>query len=169
MIRKLFESYIVHSSNLIFEDLADEFYLQLYRQCNFDTPHLKELLKPIFLVMAFLSRYMIPSEKLIKLYEVWLLRKKESFQSMEKHIKLVMVNFKIVSTLEQPDKGLYVCWPPSVSEIQALDLGKVMKVKVLYPGGESREYEVDEATTVESLMRDKIFNNEKFFKGHVEN
>lgn len=125
----------------------------------------------MFLVMSLLSRYMIPTKDLIKLYEGWLLRKKESdksFQKLDYLIKLVLANFKIMSGLSPPEKGLYVCWPPSAAEIHALDICKPIKVKVVYPNGESREYEVDEATTVESLMREKIFTHDKLFKGHTE-
>ena len=39
---------------------------------------------------------------------------------------------------------------------------------MLYPSGESREYEIDESTTIESLMRTRIFHNEKLFKGQAE-
>ena len=46
-------------------------------------------------------------------------------------------------------------------EIQGLDHSKVIKVKVLYPTGDSRDYEIDEATTIESLMNDKIFSSSK--------
>ena len=125
----------------------------------------------MFLVMSFLSRYMIPTKDLIKLYEGWLLRKKESdksFQKMDYLIKLTLANFKIMAGLSPPEKGLYVCWPPSAAEIQALDTAKAIKVNVVFPNGDSREYEVDEATTVESLMREKIFIHEKLFKGHTE-
>ena len=38
----------------------------------------------------------------------------------------------------------------------------------MFPSQSTREIEVDEATTIESLMRDKIFANEKNFKGHAE-
>ena len=75
MIRTLFEDYIVRSGTLLFEDMSDEFYMQLYRQCN--NTEVITLLKPMFLIMAFLSRYMAPSERLLPFYEEWLMRKKE--------------------------------------------------------------------------------------------
>ena len=144
--------------------MVDEFYMQLYRQCNTE---IVILLKPMFLIMVFLSRYMTPSERLIRYYEEWLLRKK-NIHAVERLIKHVLVNFKVHSSIYPAEKGLYVCWPPSQCEIQALDNHKAVKVKVLFPAGDSREYEVDEATTVESLMNDKIFVNDKHLKGLVE-
>ena len=38
----------------------------------------------------------------------------------------------------------------------------------MFPSTMTREIEVDEASTIESLMRDKLFCNDKIFKGHVE-
>ena len=57
--------------------MADEFYLQLYRQCNTDSA---TLLGTMFIVMTFLSRYITPSNRLLEYYEEWLLRKKNNFQ-----------------------------------------------------------------------------------------
>ena len=71
----------------------------------------------MFLIMALMSRYMIPSDKLIDYYEEWLLRKKNSFQPLERLIKTTLVNFKIVGTQTLPEKGLFICWPPSACEI----------------------------------------------------
>ena len=121
MIRNLFETYVIRSSTLLFDDMADEFYMQIYRQCNFERDQAsntnKDLLRPMLLILVFLSRYMVPSENLIKFYEGWLLRKKEQFVGMERLFKQILVNFRVTTAHGKPEKGLYVCWPPSVAEI----------------------------------------------------
>lgn len=61
-----------------------------------------------------------------------------------------------------------MCWPPSITEISALDAGKSVKIKVLYPNGDTREFEADEAATVESFMARKVFSHDKLFKNHDE-
>ena len=152
------------SSSLIVEEMADEFYLQLYRQCNTTDPQVS--LKPIFLVMAFLTRYMRPSTSLLPYYDEWLHRKMKT-QGLERYIRHALTNLKILVNCESQlpsDKNTHVTWPPSVSEISALDHGKHVKVKVVFPDEFTREFEVDEATTVESLMNDKIFTSHKLFK-----
>lgn len=80
----------------------------------------------------------------------------------------VLVNFDILKELPVAEKGLYVCWPPSLTEITALDAGKVVKIKVLYPNGDTREFEADEAATVETFMAKKIFSHDKLFKHNDE-
>ena len=76
-------------------------------------------------------------------------------------IKAVLVNIKVLGSAGRPEKGLYICWPPSYTEIQALDLNKPVKVKIVYPSGYGKEYEIDESTTVESLLKNKIYANDK--------
>lgn len=144
--------------------MADEFYWQLYRQSNTTDPKVK--IKPIFLVMVFLSRYMTPSRSLINYYEEWLIQKKNKIGSLERLIKHTLVNFKILMAPENatpPERRSLINWPPSSREIEAFDESKSIKIKVLFPNGDSREYEIDEATTVETLMRQRIFRHEKRF------
>ena len=111
----MFEEYIVRSGTLLFEDMTDEMYMQIFRQCN-GLEHIS-LLRPMFLVLAFLSRYMLPSNNLIQYIEEWLLRKKLNLQKLEHLIKVVLVNIKVLQMAGRPEKGLYVCWPPSYTEI----------------------------------------------------
>lgn len=119
------------------------------------------MVRPMFLIMAFLSRYMLPSETLIPYIEEWLLRKKQNLQKLEHLIKVVLVNIKVLASAGRPEKGLYVCWPPSATEIQAMDLNKPVKVKIVYPNGHGKEYEIDESTTVESLLKNKVYANDR--------
>ena len=122
----------------------------------------------MFLVMAFLSRYMIPSTQLRLHLEEWLYRKR-SKESLDRYIKHVLCNFKILSTPENvppSDRNTLVTWPPSVVELHTLDTGKHNKVKVIYPDGHHREFEVDETMTVESLMKEKVYPKSKLFKKH---
>ena len=133
--------------------MADEFYLQLYRQCN--TSESSVAVKPIFLVMAFLSRYMIPSPLLKVHLEEWLYRKR-SKESLDRYIKHVLCNFKILSSPENippSDRNTLITWPPSIVELHALDAGKNIKVKVIFPDDDKRDFEVDEEVTVETLMK----------------
>ena len=71
----------------------------------------------MLLIIAFLSRYMVPSEALMRFYESWLLRKKESYSTFERIIKLILIHFRITAQLGKPEKGLFICWPPSIAEI----------------------------------------------------
>ena len=77
----------------------------------------------MFLVMAFLSRYMIPTKPLLPYYEEWLIRKKQQTNSLERTIKHIMVNFKIMSTPENVigERFTHVTWPPSVTELTCFD------------------------------------------------
>ena len=50
----------------------------------------------MFLVLAFLSRYILPSNTLIMYIEEWLLRKKLNLQKLEHLIKAVLVNIKVL-------------------------------------------------------------------------
>ena len=60
-----------------------------------------------------------------------------------------------------------ICWPPSIVEIDSLDQLKPTKIIIQWPGGETKHYEVNEATTIESLLRDKIYK-ERFFDHAAE-
>lgn len=77
------------------------------------------MVRPMFLVMGLLARYMTPSDKLLPVFEEWLMRKIKSqvFQKIDHLLKLCLVNFKVNISAGKPEKGLYVCWPPSFTEI----------------------------------------------------
>ena len=147
--------------------MADEFYLQLYRQCNTNDSTVP--VKPMFLVMAFLSRYMVPSSTLMMHYEDWLHRKRSN-QGLDRYIRHVLSNWKILGMPDSqlpPDRNTLITWPPSLTELNALDSGKNVKVKVVYPDGASRDHEVDEVMTVETMMKERIFQKGKF-KNNVQ-
>lgn len=120
----------------------------------------------MFLVLAFLSRYMIPTPQLKLHFEEWLYKKRAK-ESLDRYIRHILCNFKILSTPENfppSDHNTLITWPPSTTEIHALDAGKSIRVKIVFPDGASRDYEIDEAATVETLMKEKIFPKSKMFK-----
>ena len=79
--------------------------------------------------MTLMSKYLSPSAKLMKYYLSWL-EKKSYDRSLEKYVKLVMANLKIERHIEERerDSKLFVCWPPSITEIEALDKGKPINI-----------------------------------------
>ena len=46
-----------------------------------------------------------------------------------------MANLKIERHIEKREKDskLFVCWPPSITEIEALDKGKPINIQVIWP------------------------------------
>ena len=73
----------------------------------------------MFLVMAFMSRYITPSAKLIKLYESWMVRfseKNKNFKESIRLLKVVLTNFRTAKTAINSTK-LCINWPPSIVEI----------------------------------------------------
>ena len=63
-------------SQIINEDLADEFYLQIFRQINrknsLQSEKSAKAIANALFILAFLSRYLNPSKDLCEGYEQWL-------------------------------------------------------------------------------------------------
>ena len=74
-----------------------------------------------------------------------------------------MANLKIERHIEGRDSKLFVCWPPSITEIEALDKGKPIHIQVVWPTQQSYKYTVDESSTIESLLFQKVYK-EKYFQ-----
>ena len=77
----------------------------------------------------------------------------------------MLTNWKLLELPDSqlpPDRNTLITWPPSLTELHALEHGKSVKVKVVYPDGASRDHEVDEAMTIETLMKERIFGKGKF-------
>ena len=100
--------------------------------------------------MALMSKYLSPSLRLTKYYHSWL-EKKSADRVVEKFVKLTIANLKI-HRYTDVDGKLFVCWPPSITEIEALDKGKPIHIQVIWPTQEAFKYTVDEASTIESLL-----------------
>ena len=75
-IQELFEKFVVSNGKLINEDLADEFYMQIFRQMNRKNAgqsekSVKAIANALFILTLY-SRYQVPSKDLIDAYESWL-------------------------------------------------------------------------------------------------
>lgn len=57
----------------------------------------------------------------------------------------------------------YIDWTPSLAELDSLISGEPLTIQVYTPAGEIFQYQVDESTTVESLLLEQVWK-EKFFQ-----
>jgi hypothetical protein len=58
----------------------------------------------------------------------------------------------------------YINWAPSLMEIASVISGKPCEINILMPHGYSMTFPIDEYTTVESIMRTKIWPDKIFKK-----
>ena len=142
-------------------DLCDEIFLQLYQKLNCGSqPEEKERSRLVFLVLALVSKYIEPSNNLKSLISSWLLSKKDDRQ-FERFVRLILQNFKMQKTVEGSQKP-HVNWAPSIAAIEALDKNKPFQVQVVWPTGDGTLYPIDDFTTIEHLLLNKVYK-EKFF------
>jgi len=78
-----------------------------------------------------------------------------------KWVQAIISNFQVPKRPEQAKP--YIDWTPSLAELDALISGEPLTIQVYTPGGEIFQYQVDEATTVESLLQEQVWK-EKFFQ-----
>jgi len=114
----------------------------------------------MYLIIALVSRYMDPSANLKPLLSSWLLHKRDDKQ-LERFVRHTLQNFKMPKTPE-PGAKQYVNWPPSIALIEALDKNKQLQVQLLWPSGEETFYPIDDFTTIESILHNRLYK-EKFF------
>ncbi len=61
-----------------------------------------------------------------------------------------------------PSGKLYICSAPSILEIETLDKHTYLTIQVTWPTGEPYKYRVDETTTIESLLTEKVWKEPYF-------
>ena len=59
---------------------------------------------------------------------------------------------------------LYYDWPPSICEIDAIMKDKKVEVLIQWPTSELQRHQVDETTTVESLLQKSVWTQVFFHK-----
>lgn len=142
----------------------------------------KEPFKLMLLVFVLLTRYATPSENkassntdpnrkenpndsLFTLLLSWL-NKIRGDKTVDRLVKMAINNLKTPCVHKESGRA-YFDWPPSLYEIDAVYKDKSVDVQVMWPSGEHYSYSVNETTTVESLLKTKIFN-ESFFRKEPE-
>jgi hypothetical protein len=75
-VQEIIESFVLKNGRLINEDLADEFFLQIFRQINRKNKQSSEKAAKAatnaLYLMVVISRYQVPSKDLMEGFEGWL-------------------------------------------------------------------------------------------------
>lgn len=120
-IQTLFEEFVIKKGVVASPGLSDEFYLQIYKKCNYgQQKEEREAIKIMFLILTLLSSYLDPSENLKPLYMSWLERK-ASDKQLKRFVETIFVNFK---TNKMAEGKLFINWPPCLMHIEALEKHK---------------------------------------------
>jgi hypothetical protein len=87
-------------------------------------------------------------------------------KTLDRLVKMAINNLKSPCVHRESGRAYYD-WPPSLYEIDSVFRDKSVAVQVMWPTGEHYSYSVNETTTIESLLRTKVWN-ESFFRKEPE-